>query len=263
MKIGFIGAGNMAGAMIRGLLSSGIQPEDVIASDKYPPSLEAAAKNFGIRTTPDNHLVAQESDVLFLAIKPHFYQSVIEEIRQDIRPEQIVVSMTLGKSLEEVSGYFEKELKLVRIMPNMNAMVLESVTAYSPGPGIGDEDNQTMLKLLESFGQVYQIPESQMDAVTGVAGSGPAYIFMMIEAMAQAGIKAGLSHKDAYQMAAQTTLGSAKSVLESELHPAILRDQVCSPAGSTIEAVAVLEKTGFKTAVIQAIDACVKKSQGK
>ena len=262
MKIGFIGAGNMARSMIRGLLASGIPAEDIFASDKFAPSRESVHQELKIETTDDNHTIAQGADVLFLAVKPHFYQEVIEEVRDDIRPETIVVSMTLGKKLAEVRSFFGRDVKLVRIMPNMAAMVLESVTAYTPGEGISDEDSQKVIELLKSFGQVYPVPETQMDAVTGVAGSGPAYIFMMIEAMAQAGIKAGLSHADAYAMAAQTAKGSAKAVLESGTHPAQLRDQVCSPAGSTIEAVAVLEREGFKTAVIQAIDACVKKSKG-
>lgn len=253
----------MARSMIRGMLASGISPDHIKASDKFAPSREAVHQELKIETTADNHLIAKEADVLFLAVKPYFYQEVIEEVRDDVRPETIVVSMTLGKKLEEVKGYFGRDVKLVRIMPNMAAMVLESVTAYTPGEGISDEDSQQVIEILKSFGEVYPIPESQMDAVTGVAGSGPAYIFMMIEAMAQAGIKAGLAHADAYAMAAQTAKGSAKAVLESGTHPAQLRDQVCSPAGSTIEAVAVLEREGFKTAVIQAIDACVKKSKGE
>lgn len=263
MKIGFIGAGNMAQAMIRGMLSSGITPDAIQASDSYAPTRQKVAAELKIETTSDNRAIARWSDVLFLAVKPHFYAGVIEEIQADIRPETIVVSMTLGKSLSEVAGYFNRPVKLVRIMPNMAAGVLESVTAYCPGENISDDENERMQKLLASFGTVYPIGEGLIDAVTGVAGSGPAYVFMMIEAMAQAGIRAGLSHSDAYAMAAQTTLGAAKTVLETDIHPAKLRDQVCSPGGSTIEAVAVLEQTGFKTAIIQAIDACIKKAKGQ
>lgn len=262
MKIGFIGTGNMARAMIRGMLASDIKPEDIIASAKSLSSRESAAKEFQIEMTEDNRAVAKASDILFLAVKPYLYQEVIEEVQGEVSPDTVVVSMTL-KTMEEVAGFFEKPIKLVRIMPNMAAMVLESVTAYCPGEGVSEEDSQRVIEVLETFGQVYQVPEKQIDAVTGVAGSGPAYIFMMIEAMAQAGIRAGLSHKDAYQMAAQTTFGAAKSVLETGTHPAILRDQVCSPGGSTIEAVATLEQAGFKTAVFQAIDACIKKAKGQ
>lgn len=261
MTVGFIGAGNMARAMIAGLIDSGVVPGDVIASARRAQSLEAVEKQFRIRTALDNRAVARSSDVLFLAVKPYLYQEVIEEIRDDISPDTIIVSMTLGKSLADVESYFGKPIKLVRIMPNMAAMVLESVTAYCPGDHITEQDNQRVMELLESFGRVYQVPENLVDAVTGVAGSGPAYVFMMIEAMAQAGIKAGLSHSDAYDMAAQTVLGSAKTVIQSGLHPAVLRDQVCSPGGSTIEAVSVLEREGFKSSLMLAIDACIKKAK--
>lgn len=261
MKIGFIGAGNMARAMIKGLISSGIDPENIWASAGSDATRKRVADEFNIDTSRSNRAIARSCDVLFLAVKSYMYQDLIDEIREQLKPESLVVAMTTGWDIQGLERAFGQPVKLIRIMPNTPAMVLAAVTAMCVNAEVTALEEERVQQLLESFGQVYRVPESLMEAVTGVAGSGPAYIFMLIEAMAQAGIQAGLPSNQSYPMAAQTVLGSAKTVLESGLHPAQLRDQVCSPGGTTIDAVAVLESSGFKAAIMQAIAACVTKAK--
>lgn len=257
MKIGFIGLGNMASAIIGGILKQGHFTEnDIIGSAPTKSSRERTAEEFGIGVTADNQAIAADSDVLFLAVKPQVIESVIEEIRDCRKKDQMIISIIAGKSHDWFRKEFGENVKLIRTMPNTPALVGEAMTAVCPGDNISSEELDLAMNLLESFGKAEIIPEKLMDAVVAVSGSSPAYVFMMIEAMADEAVKEGMPRKQAYKFAAQAVYGSAKMVLETGKHPGELKDMVCSPAGTTIEAVRVLEKEGFRSAMIEAMAAC-------
>lgn len=263
MKLGFIGLGNMATAMIGGILNKGlVSAQDIIGSDKFTAGCEKAAKAFGIEAVTDNKKVAAEADVLFFAVKPIFLPEVMTEIKEVLRPETLIISIVAGKTigfLEE--GLGGKARKIVRCMPNTPALVGEGCTGVCPNANVTKEELEQALALLGSFGIAQQVPEYLMDAVVGVSGSAPAYVFMFIEAMADAAVAAGMPRAQAYTFAAQAVLGSAKMVLETGRHPGDLKDMVCSPGGTTIEAVKVLERKGFRSAVMDAMEACIEKSK--
>lgn len=263
MKIGFIGLGNMASAMIGGMLQKCVaKPEEVIGSAKTEKTLQKAAEQYDIRVTLDNAEVAGESDILFLAVKPIFFPEVIEQIKDVVREDQIIVSIAAGRNLDYLYGAFgRKELKIVRCMPNTPALVLEGCTGVCAGENVTEEELDQVLILLRSFGVASVVPERLMDVVVGVSGSSPAYVFMFIEAMADEAVAAGMPRAQAYQFAAQSVLGSAKMVLETRKHPGELKDMVCSPGGTTIQAVKVLEEKGMRAAVMDAMEACIDKSR--
>lgn len=263
MKIGLIGLGNMATAMIGGMLSRGlVKPADLIGSAKTRETAEKVRETYKITTVLDNAQVAREADILFLAVKPAFIAEVIEEIRTAVREETIVVSIAAGWNLAGLAAAFGRpELKLVRCMPNTPAMVLEGCTGICLGDKVTAEEGERVMGLFNAFGRAGIVPERLMDVVVGVSGSSPAYVFLFIEAMADAAVAGGMPRKQAYEFAAQSVLGSAKMVLETGMHPGQLKDMVCSPGGTTIEAVKVLEEKGFRGAVMDAVAACVKKSE--
>ena len=262
-EVGFIGCGNMGSAIIGGLIkNAGISPSDIISSSPDAAMLEKIQKTYGIETTSDNKYVAENSKVLFLAVKPQIYPLVIEEIRECVKKDGIIISITPGKKIEWLSKLFVNPVKLVRTMPNTPALVGEGITGVCKNELVSDEEFEYVLKLLGSFGLAEQVPEHLMDAVVSVSGSSPAYVFMFIEAMADAAVADGMPRDKAYKFAAQAVLGSAKMVLETGKHPGELKDMVCSPAGTTIEAVQVLEKKGFRSAVMEAMKACTAKSKG-
>ena len=260
--IGFIGAGNMGQAVLGGIVKAGlVASENIIMSDLYEPSLEKAKGNYNIEITTDNKLVAKKSDILILAVKPNLYPIVINEIKDLVKDDVIIVTIAAGKSIESTEKSFGRELKVIRTMPNTPALVGEGMTAVCPNKLITDNDINEVSKLLNSFSKVEVVSESLIDAVTSVSGSSPAYVYMFIEAMADAAVLQGMPRDKAYKFAAQTVLGSAKMVLETGMHPGALKDMVCSPGGTTIEAVAELEAKGFRSAVISAMNKCYKKSQ--
>ena len=262
MKIGFIGCGNMAKAMMGGMISSGlVKNDEVIASDAYAPMLENAKKDLGINTTNDNKLVASQSEVVVLAVKPHFYDTVINEIASVINENTIIVSIAPGQTLEKLSNQFGNNTKIIRTMPNTPAMVCEGMTAACRNDIATDADLEKVCSLFNGFGKTSVVKESMMDAVVSVSGSSPAYVYMFIEALADGAVLDGMPRDMAYQFAAQTVYGSAKMVMETKMHPGALKDMVCSPGGTTIEAVRVLEKTGFRSSVMEAMSACVKKAR--
>lgn len=261
-KIGFIGSGNMGSAMIGGIISSNLVPADhVIASAKTQATINRLKEEYHIRGTLDNCEAVRQSDIIFLAVKPYLYEAVIREIRDDVTDHHIVVAIAAGQTLEHMEALFGKELKLVRTMPNTPAMVLEAMSAITPNRQMTQADTNTILAIFESFGQAELVPENLMDAVVGVSGSSPAYVYMFIEAMADAAVKDGMPRSQAYKFAAQSVLGAAKMVLETGKHPGELKDAVCSPGGTTIEAVTRLEECGFRDAVITAQNACSEKSR--
>lgn len=258
MKIGFIGTGNMAGAIISGLIRKEIfKPEEIIGSDISEQGRKKAKETYKINVTADNKEAAS-SEVLILSIKPQFYADTIKEIRDCITENQLVITIAPGKTLKWLSDQFGKDVKIIRTMPNTPAMVGSGMTAACPNEFVTEEELEYALKILSAFGKVEIIPERIMDAVVAVSGSSPAYVFMMIEAMADAAVLGGMPRVQAYRFAAQAVYGSAKMVLETGKHPGELKDMVCSPAGTTIEAVRVLEEKGFRSAIIEAMKACAE-----
>lgn len=263
MKIGFIGLGNMASAMIGGMLKAGeVQPEMLVGSDKSEQMRATAAGKFGMEVLEDNGQVAEMADVLFLAVKPIFFPDVMNDIRGKIKKETVIVSIAAGQTVQNIEdGLQDKNAKIIRLMPNTPALVGEGCTAVCNNENVTKEELSTVKKLLQTFGKAEEIPERLFDAFIGISGSSPAYVFMFIEAMADAAVNAGMPRNLAYTFASQAVLGSAKMVLETGKHPGELKDMVCSPGGTTIAAVKVLEETGFRASVIDAVDACVEKSR--
>ena len=262
MKIGFIGLGNMASAMIGGMLDTGtFSPDEIIGSAKTQATADRAAQRFGIAAGTDNQETARQADVLILAVKPVFLPEVISEIKNIVDETKLVISIAAGKSIDWLEQEFGRKLRMIRCMPNTPAMVGEACTCICLKEDVSKQDEETARKIMNSFGRASVLPERLMDAFIGVAGSAPAYVFLFIEAMADAAVLAGMPRAQAYEFAAQTVLGSAKMVLETRQHPGVLKDMVCSPAGTTIEAVKVLEEKGMRAAVIDAVNACVEKSR--
>ena len=261
--IGFIGCGNMGGAIMGGVISRGyVDAAHLIAADKSTEQLEKAKQSMGICTTTDNREAAEKAEILFLSVKPQFYESVIQEIRDVVDREKVIITIAPGWSLERLAASFGKELQIIRTMPNTPALVGEGNIVVSPGSFVTEESLEEALSVLRCCGKATLIPESLMDAAVAVSGSSPAYVFMMIEAMADAAVADGMPRAQAYTFAAQAVYGSAKMVLETGKHPAELKDMVCSPAGTTIEAVRVLEEKGFRSSIIEAMQACTRKTRG-
>lgn len=262
MKIGFIGLGNMAKAMIGGMLEKGIaSKEEIIGSAKTKVTRDAVAEKWGIETFADNRDVAKRADVLVLAIKPQFFPQVLPELKIAVKEDALVISIAAGKSMEEIEKLLGRRTKMVRCMPNTPALVGEGCSAVCFNNEVNEEERELCMKLIGSFGMAQEIPEKLMDAFAGVSGCSPAFVFMFMEALADGGVAAGLPRSQAYAFAAQAVMGSAKLMLESGKHPGELKDMVCSPGGTTIEGVRVLEENGFRGAVMDAVKATVEKAQ--
>ena len=262
MRLGFIGCGNMATAMIKGIMDSKkVMAEEIIASAKSVRTKEKIKSELGICVAQKNVDVVKNADVIFLAVKPVFYEEVICEVRDAVRDDQIIVTIAPGKTLEWLREKFKKDVKIIRTMPNTPAMVKEGMLGLCKNELVTSEEMELICNLCESFGKAEEVPERLMDVVVGVSGSSPAYVFMFIEALADAAVADGMPRAQAYRFAAQSVLGSAKMVLETGMHPAALKDMVCSPGGTTIEAVRVLEEKGMRSAVFEAAKACVKKAK--
>jgi len=262
MKIGFIGCGSMGSGMIRGILASKqAAREDLAASARTESSKKRIREELGIRCAT-NEEIASASDLIVLAIKPQGYEEVISRIRTLVKDSVILVSLAPGKSLSWLKEQFQKELKIVRAMPNTPALVQEGMSAVAANELVSEEELDLVLSLFRSFGDACSVPENLLDAVTAVSGSSPAYVFLFIEAMADGAVALGMPRREAIRFAAQAVLGAAKMVLETGLHPAQLKDMVCSPGGTTIEAVRVLEQNGLRSSVIEAELACARKAQG-
>lgn len=260
MKIGFIGAGNMGGAIIGGIVKNNIS-KDILVYDKNAEALAAVCSEFNVLSAQDNKEVAKNSDILFLAVKPNVLYSVIEEIKESVSEKTVIVSIVAGQGIEKIEKAFEKNVKIIRVMPNTPALVGESMSALCKNSNVTEKETESVLNIFEGLGRAEEVSEYMMDAVTAVSGSSPAYIFMLIEAMADAAVMGGMPRNKAYTFAAQAVLGSAKMVLETGKHPGELKDMVCSPAGTTIEAVKILEEKGFRSAVIEAMKGCIEKSK--
>ena len=262
MKLGFIGTGNMASAMMGGIIKNRLVSADqIIGSDAFAPGREKAKEALGITVTESNAKVAEQAEIIVMSVKPQFYESVIDDIKDVVKEEQIIVTIAPGKTLGWLEEKFGRPLKIIRTMPNTPAMVGEGMTAACPSSNVTKEELEKVKEILSAFSRVEVVPEHLMDAVVSVGGSSPAYVFMLIEAMGDAAVSGGMPRNQAYQFAAQTVLGSAKMVLETGKHPAELKDMVCSPGGTTIEAVRTLEAKGFRSAIFEAMKVCEEKSR--
>lgn len=260
-NIGFIGCGNMAQAIIGGIVKSGlINSKNIMASNRSYEKLKSTEEKYGILTAKSNDEVARFSDLLFLSVKPNVYKKVIEEIKDEIKKDVVIVTIAAGVDIKSVEGWFEKKLPIIRTMPNTSAQVGESMTAVCVNDVVKEEDLSFTLDIFKSLGKAEIVDEKLMDAVVGVSGSSGAYVYMFIEALADGAVLSGMTRKMAYEFAAQSVLGAAKMVLETGQHPGILKDNVCSPAGTTIDAVYSLEKNNFRGTVIEAVKKCTEKS---
>lgn len=262
-KIGFLGSGNMAEAIIHGLIKSGMTTgASISASDKNIKRLNSIVEEYGIEGYNKNFEVARRSDIVILAVKPQTIDPVLKDIKDELSSEKILVSIAAGIKVSKIADKLKNETKIVRVMPNTPAIVLSGVSAIYAGKNVSDCEKKIIMSLFEAIGKTVSIEnEELMDAVTGLSGSGPAFVYTFIEALSDGGVKEGLSRKDALTLAAQTVLGSAKMVLEQDKHPAQLKDMVTSPGGTTIAGVAKLEEKGFRSSVISAVEAAVKRSK--
>lgn len=261
-KIGFIGCGNMGKAMLEALVKAkGISVGDILVSTKTKSSADDIKRIFNVETTLSNVEVAGKSDILFLAVKPYFFKKVIEEVRDVVKDDAIIISIAAGVTIAQIEQWFNKEVKVVRTMPNTPALVNEGMSAICPNKNIFGEELEYVGSLYNLFGKYEILEEKDFHAFIALCGSSPAYVFMFIEAMADAGVKLGLPRTKAYRLAEQSILGSAKLALETGKHPGELKDAVCSPGGTTIEAVLELERNGFRNAVINAVEKCAEKSK--
>ena len=261
-KIGFIGCGNMGSAMMQGIIASGkAEATDIITSDVSMEALNIRKDSLGVNITTDNIEAAKFADILFLSVKPQYYDSVIAQIKDCVDMNKIIVTIAPGKTLKYLSESFGKQLKIIRTMPNTPAMVSEGMMALCPNENVTAEDLKLVEDICSGFSKTEVVGENLMDTVTAVSGSSPAYVFMFIEAMADAGVAAGLTRDKAYEFAASAVKGSAALMLETKKHPGELKDMVCSPAGTTIAAVQTLEQGGFRGLVMDAVEACVEKAK--
>jgi pyrroline-5-carboxylate reductase len=261
LRWGFIGSGKMATALIRGMIRAGTaQPGAVSASDPLAAARAALAAETGATVVADNLQVVGRSDVLVLAVKPQSMPQVLDEVRSAVTAGHLVVSIAAGVSLATIAEGLGADRRLVRVMPNTPALVGEGASGYCLGPHARLEDEETVRACLQSVGRAFRVPEPLLDAVTGLSGSGPAFVYVMIEALSDGGVRVGLPRNVATALAAQTVLGAARMVLETGAHTGVLKDQVTSPGGTTIAGLHALERGGLRAALIDAVEAATRRS---
>ncbi len=258
---GFIGGGNMAEAIIKGLIVGGMAPSAIFVADPVQDRRAHLASTLQVRTTDDNSEVAQASDLIILAIKPQMAANVLSGLESVISPQKLVLSIMAGISTTFIEESLQSGIRVIRAMPNTPALVQSAATALCGGRRATDADLALARELFSLVGVVYQVGERQMDAVTGVSGSGPAYVFSFVEALSDAGVKNGLPRDVATGLAVQTVLGAAQLLQQSGEHPAVQRDKVCSPGGTTIAALHTLENGRLHGLIMDAVDAAVKRSK--
>lgn len=256
-KISCIGTGAMGGAIMRAVCNK-FDPNNITVSNRTLEKGKSFANDTGCRFADNNKDCIKDAKYIFIAVKPAFLSDLFAEIKNDIPSDAVVISMAAGVKIEKLESF--AKARYVRIMPNVPAQIAKGMTALSCKDNINSEELSDITEILETAGKVEQVPEKLMDCVTAVSGSGPAFVFMFIEAMADAAVRCGMPRKQAYTYAAQTVMGSAALVLETGKHPGELKDSVTSPAGTTIEGVAALESNGMRNAVIEAVTASYNKS---
>ncbi|WP_290772769.1 pyrroline-5-carboxylate reductase [Anaerofustis sp.] len=260
-RIGFIGVGNMGSAIIGGILNSElVKGKDITAGDMSTSSLEKLKEKYGVNITKDNKVVVENSDIVFLSVKPHIYKTVIDEIKDIVDESKLIVTIAAGQSIENIENMFGKSIRLVRTMPNTPALVMEGMGLICPNENATDEDVDDVINIFNSFGKSERVDESLIDTAGSLSGCGPAYVYMFIEALADAAVESGVGRDMAYKLAAQMVMGSAKMVLETGEHPGKLKDAVCSPGGTTIKGVNSLEYSGFRGIVIDALLESINKT---
>jgi pyrroline-5-carboxylate reductase len=262
LTIGFLGAGKMATALAKGFVNSGlVTAKQIIASDVIQAAAAAFAKEVGAKTTAFNPDVVKFADVLILAVKPDQVSGVLSEIQQHFTEKHLLISIAAGVTLAKLEAGLGTGARVVRVMPNTPALVGASASAFAPGKSALPADGELVQKLLASVGVAFQVKESLLDAVTGLSGSGPAYVYQFIEALSDGGVASGLPRDVATKLAAQTVLGAAKMVLETGQHPGALKDMVTSPGGTTIEGLHELEKGRLRGTVMSAVRAATEKAK--
>jgi pyrroline-5-carboxylate reductase len=260
MKIGFIGAGNMAGAIIRGMVSGGFHGNDILVYDTDSTKLVELFEDCGIRICTSSEEVAGGAEALVLAIKPQVFPEVLPQLAEVLQQYQpLVISIAAGKTIAVIEKMLETDLPLVRVMPNINAKVGEAMSAFCGNEFIGDEHRAIVRMIFEAVGEVIELQEKLFSAFSVLASCSPAFTLMYVDALAEAGVKYGIPKTLALKIASQAVLGTTRLLQETETHPRVLMDQVCSPAGTTIEGVCALQREGFEAAVLAATDASLAK----
>jgi pyrroline-5-carboxylate reductase len=261
-QVGILGAGNMGEALIHGLLYGHLcRPDQIFCSDVRSERLKALREKYGVKTTTHNTEVVKQSDILILSVKPQIMKQVVEEIAKHLDLSKLIISIAAGISLDAIEACARKDLKLIRVMPNICVSVREGASAIAGGKHAVKEDLMIAKAIFDSVGKSLFIEESLLDAVTGLSGSGPAYIFLIIDALADAGVKVGLSRDDALILASQTVLGAAKMLIETGEHPGKLKDMVTSPGGTAIAGLHTLEEGGLRTTLINAVEVATQRSK--
>lgn len=261
-KIGFLGGGNMASAMISGICKAKLLPAaDILVYDHHNSITQKLSGQFNVTIMKSAEQLAASCDILIGAIKPKVMLKVLPALSQHIKADTVLVSVAAGVTLEALGKALGREHKIIRIMPNTPALIGAGMSSVTPNKHVSAEETASVVTIFKSFGEAEVIDESLIHAVVGVSGSAPAYVYVMIEAMADAAVQGGMSRDKAYLFAAQAVKGAAQMVLETGEHPGSLKDKVCSPSGTTIEAVTTLEKQGFRAAIMHAIENCIHKSE--
>ncbi|HYL80905.1 MAG TPA: pyrroline-5-carboxylate reductase [Candidatus Acidoferrum sp.] len=261
-RLAFVGGGNMGEALLRGLLLAKlVGPEDLLVSDVREDRLASLRKIYGVRTHPNNAEVVRQADIVLLAVKPQVMSRALDDLRDTLDEKKLVISIAGGIPTSFIVDRFSFPVRVVRVMPNTPALILDGMSALAPGIHATPQDLETARSLFEAVGKVVILDESLMDAVTGLSGSGPAYVFLVIEALADAGVKVGLPRDVAHLLAAQTVRGAARMALETGKHPAQLKDMVASPGGTTIAGLHALEQAGVRAAFINAVEAATLRSR--
>ncbi len=266
MKLGFIGAGNMGSALILGIIKSKyMDARDIFAVDSDIKKCDDLKLKYDIQILSNIGEICKKCDAMILAVKPDVYKDVMEEIKREcpieILNKKLIISIAAGISIDYMEKIFTRDVKIVKTMPNTPAMVSEGMTGICRNENVTDEELEMVVKIFECVGKCKVISEKIMDIVPGISGSSPAYVYMFIEALADGAVLEGMKREDAYIFAAQATLGAAKMVLETRKHPGELKDMVCSPSGTTIEAVYSLERDNFRGAIMKAVIECTKKNR--
>ncbi len=262
-RVGFIGSGNITAAIIGGIINSGfLKPKNINVSSLHKSSAASMSARYGVTLMGDNIELVKNSDLVVLSVKPNTYAGVIKKIKNHIKDDTLIVTVAAGITIDFVKNHFEREVKVIRTMPNTPAMVGEGMTAITYNPPVTEEEADFVKGMFESCGMVEVIEEEAlMDVVTSLGSSSPAFVDILIEAMADAAVLSGLPRAISYRMAAQAVKGSARMLMETGKHPGELKDMVCSPGGTAIEGVRVLEEKGMRNAMIEAVIATAEKAK--
>ena len=261
-RVGFIGAGKMATALARGLVTAGFTSSDqIVASDVYPAARQQFAQETNARSAESNAEVVAASQIVILAVKPQQMSGVLAELKGQITSQHLVISIAAGVPLKTMLAGLGEKSRIVRVMPNTPCLVGASASGFAIGGGATLEDAALVEQLLSAVGVAVSVEEKLLDAVTGLSGSGPAYVYQIIEALSDGGVRVGLPRAVATKLAAQTVLGAAKMVLETGEHPGSLKDAVTSPGGTTIAGLHALEKGGLRAALMNAVEAATNRSK--